>query len=169
MIPSRHRHRRVYGVAKDGIKWRTAMSDQPSIDNHSPASDVAAAMAVIQTIDLTGVMRKLRHKEDWTEAQATTAAMRYRRFLCMHYLDRQLHIAAASDIDKVWHQHILHTREYADDCQRVFGAFLHHGAGSEDSEAAQEHLRINVEKTRARYAELFGEEYVETWLSYFLL
>ena len=145
------------------------MIDQLTANSPVPASDVAAAMAVMQTIDLTAVMGKLRRTEGWSEAQAATAAMRYRRFLCMHYLDAPFDPVPALDVDKVWHQHILHTRDYASDCQRVFGAFLHHAPGSEDSEAAQGHVRANAAKTQARYAELFGEEYVETWLSYFLL
>jgi hypothetical protein len=50
----------------------------------------------------------------------------------------------------------------------VFGSFLHHAPGGNDGEATQALLTTNFEKTRARYAELFGEEYVETWLTYFL-
>lgn len=30
------------------------------------------------------------------------------------------------DIDEVWHAHILHTEEYAEFCQNVFGFYLHH-------------------------------------------
>ena len=74
----------------------------------------------------------------------------------------------ALDIDKVWHQHILHTRDYARDCQRIFGAFLHHAPGTDDDEDTQESMRANFEKTQARYAELFGEAYVDTWLTYLL-
>ena len=122
----------------------------------------------METIDLANVMRKVRQDEGWNEAQAVTAARRYRRFLCMRYLDASLDLVPAFDIDKVWHQHILHTRDYANDCQRLFGAFLHHAPASGD-EAEQASMGFGFEKTQARYAELFGEEYVETWLSYFLL
>jgi hypothetical protein len=130
--------------------------------------DVDAAMALMQTIDLAGVTAKLRHDQDWTEAEAATAVLRYRRFLCMYYLDRDLMLVPARDIDKVWHQHILYTREYARDCERVFGSFLHHGPSTDDSEE-QEELRTHFAKTETRYAELFGEPYVDTWLTYFLL
>ncbi|SEP36607.1 Protein of unknown function [Rhodospirillales bacterium URHD0017] len=145
-----------------------SMSDQPAIDRTAPASRVAAAMARMQTIDLDRVARKLCRDEGWTEAQAATAVLRYRRFLCMHYLDRDLFVVPARDIDKVWHQHILCTHEYARDCDRVFGRFLHHRPSSGDSEE-QESLRTDFEMTEIRYAELFGEAYVETWLTYFLL
>lgn len=29
-------------------------------------------------------------------------------------------------IDEMWHEHILDTRKYSDDCQTVFGYYLHH-------------------------------------------
>lgn len=139
------------------------------MDSPMPADDVARAMAVVATIDLTNVARKLRREQGWSEAEAATAVTRYRRFLCMRYLDAEFELVPAKDIDKVWHQHILHTRSYARDCQRVFGSFLHHAPGEDDSEATQALLTANFEKMRVRYAELFGEEYVETWLTYFLL
>jgi hypothetical protein len=113
-------------------------------------------------------MRKLRRLEGWDAAQAAAAEQRYRRFLCINYLGAELHLVPALDIDKVWHQHILHTRDYARDCQRIFGAFLHHAPGTDDDEDTQESMRANFEKTQARYAELFGEAYAVTWLTYLL-
>jgi hypothetical protein len=138
------------------------------MDSLAPTGDVAKAMSVMATIDLTSVMRKLRHDEGWTEAEAATAGQRYRRFLCMRFLDPELELVPARDIDKVWHQHILHTHDYARDCQRVFGAFLHHEPGAPDDAPVQERLRADLARTQARYAELFGEEYVATWLTYLL-
>lgn len=29
-------------------------------------------------------------------------------------------------LDNYWHEHILHTKDYASDCERVFGLFVHH-------------------------------------------
>jgi len=133
------------------------------------AGEVSKAMAVIESIDLANVMRKLRLSEGWSEEEAATAERRYRRFLCLHYLDAEFNLVPTLDIDKVWHQHILHTQDYALDCERVFGAFLHHAPGADDSEDTQQHMRDDFEKTGAFYRERFGEEYVESWLTYFLL
>lgn len=33
---------------------------------------------------------------------------------------------SSSDVDDIWHAHILHTRKYAEDCGSYFGYFLHH-------------------------------------------
>ena len=44
----------------------------------------------------------------------------------MLYLDFEAPHVPTIDIDLFWHQHILDTRAYAKDCQKVFGQFLHH-------------------------------------------
>jgi hypothetical protein len=63
------------------------------------------------------------------------------------------------EIDEFWHQHILDTLKYVDDCQYVFGYFLHHYPyfglrGAEDAQA----LADSFEKTRALFIEHFNHE-----------
>lgn len=125
-------------------------------------------MALIDTIDLSAVTRKVMQEEGWDAETAAKAERRYRRFLCMMHLVPTLDIVPTEDIDKVWHQHILFTRTYSEDCQRIFGRYIHHDpASGEAGEKAI--LHDGLEKTQALYFELFGEDYIEgTWLSYFL-
>jgi hypothetical protein len=40
-------------------------------------------------------------------------------------------IVPSKDVDEIWHNNILHTKEYASDCKRFFGHFLHHAPGGE--------------------------------------
>jgi hypothetical protein len=86
----------------------------------------------------------------------------------MRYIGVDFHLVPAKDIDEMWHQHILHTLKYAQDCERVFGRFVHHSPGIDDSAEMVDHVRANFRKTEALYKELFGEDYVGGWLSYFL-
>lgn len=62
----------------------------------------------------------------WSIEDARTAADLYRSFLwlCWAYPDEN--IVPNSVIDQFWHLHILDTRRYADDCQKIFGRMLHH-------------------------------------------
>ena len=139
------------------------------MDSSAAPGTVATAMAAVETIDLTNVMRKLRKEEGWEEAQAATAEMRYRRFLCMHYLGATFDLVPTRDIDKVWHQHILHTRDYAEDCRRVFGAFLHHAPGKEDARGhAGAHAHQLSEDASPLCRAVRRGRTVETWLTYFL-
>ena len=65
-------------------------------------------------------------------------------------------------IDEVWHQHILDTNAYAEDCERIFGHFLHHypyfGMEGEEDQAK---LQSCFEETQGIWVEEFGEPMFE--------
>jgi hypothetical protein len=58
----------------------------------------------------------------------------------------------------MWHYHILDTRAYHGDCQRVFGGYFHHfpyfGLRGDDD---ARRLQAAFAKTKALYEETFGE------------
>jgi hypothetical protein len=47
-------------------------------------------------------------------------------FLGLVYLYPNVPIVPNREIDQVWHQHILDTSKYDEDCQMLFGRVLHH-------------------------------------------
>ena len=55
----------------------------------------------------------------------------YRSFLwlCRQYPGNRL--APSRIIDDYWHQHILDTKKYEQDCSAIFGYFLHHAPTNE--------------------------------------
>jgi len=69
----------------------------------------------------------------------------------------QMQISPTRDIDAFWHAHILDTRKYIDDCERVFGFYLHHfpyfGMRGADDAAA---LAKAGERTRELHEAEFG-------------
>lgn len=117
---------------------------------------------LIDDIDLHMVKRKLLASdqgEDWTQEQVDRMEIQYRRFLflCWKYSDRP--IVPTKTIDTFWHQHILDTRAYAQDCERIFGGFIHHNPyfgmlGDDDRRANREAF--------ARTQELWDTEFGET-------
>jgi hypothetical protein len=124
---------------------------------------IESVMAKMQTIDLGMVKLKLMDADEgpgWSEQHASVMELRYRRYLCMLFLDPQGSVVPTRDIDLVWHQHILDTRAYAADCERVFGYFVHHFPyfGMRDDQDAQD-LLDSFEQTNGTYRELFGEDY----------
>ena len=81
--------------------------------------------------DLAGVRRKLAHPEEgegepWSPEKLDLAEQEYRRFmaLCRAYPEEA--IVPCQLVDQFWHQHILDTAAYRDDCDRVFGHFYDH-------------------------------------------
>jgi hypothetical protein len=88
-------------------------------------------LSAIQALDLETVKIRLMDPdvgEGWTTAYADSVEVAYKTYLAMlvKHQDRAEEILPSKDVDEFWHTHILQTIKYADDCQAVFGAFLHH-------------------------------------------
>lgn len=83
----------------------------------------------LDSLDLETIAQKLMHPESgqgWTPSQVNQAITHYKLFLYLIYLYPNRAIAPTPEIDQIWHQHILDTRQYAQDCQWLFGYFVHH-------------------------------------------
>lgn len=83
----------------------------------------------IQAIDLDPIIYNLTQRHDgpkWSLARARAAEKWYRRFLFLvaNYPDEA--IVPTKEIDEIWHTHILDTRKYIEDCNALFGEYLHH-------------------------------------------
>jgi hypothetical protein len=86
-------------------------------------------IAAIQTLDLDPIKFKLMDHEEgqgWSREYVDQMAIEYKRFLTLSVKYPDETIAPSKDVDKFWHGHILDTMKYAEDCQNVFGHFLHH-------------------------------------------
>jgi hypothetical protein len=124
-----------------------------------PAQQVISA---IQGLDLEPVkLRVMDPKlgEGWTREYADSIEIAYKNYLTMlvKYQDDAEDILLAEDVDEFWHTHILQTIKYADDCQSVFGNFLHHSPHvGEVSQADLEERDEKAEKTRQLYQREFG-------------
>lgn len=134
-------------------------------DDQEPicARSLEAVAELVGSIDLTMVKQKLMDADEgqgWSSHYATHVEQRYRRYLCMIALKPEVQHVPGRDIDLFWHQHILDTRAYAQDCDRVFGEFIHHfpylGMRGDDD---AKNLLSAFDKTKAYYAELFNEDY----------
>jgi len=124
--------------------------------------DVAAAIELVGQVDLSPINRQLQHDdpETWTEEFVRTTELKYRRFLVLNLLHPHTTLSVDKTLDDYWHQHILDTRKYAEDCRLVFGYFLHHdpyfGLGSEDEWLENVGL---FAATQDLYEEAFGEPF----------
>jgi hypothetical protein len=63
-------------------------------------------------------------------------------------------------IDEIWHNHVMDTMKYAEDCQNAFGHFLHHCPsfglnGKEDEEKLEDFYN----KTAALFSKHFDGNY----------
>src|SRR6185436_4722139 len=125
------------------------------------ARSVEEVLAGIQALDLDCIKLKLMDRDEgqgWSREYADQMAVAYRRFLALMVKFPEQTIAPTKDIDKFWHGHILDTMKYAEDCEQVFGYFLHHFPyfGMRGEEDAQ-----NLSDAAARMHALYEREYGE--------
>jgi uncharacterized protein DUF1399 len=123
-----------------------------------PVENVVQA---IQALDLDPIKLKLMDAEEgqgWSREYADRMETDYKRFLTLLVKFPQETIAPTKDVDKFWHGHILDTMKYAEDCERVFGYFLHHFPyfGMRGADDAAD-LRAAAANMHAIYEREFGE------------
>lgn len=125
----------------------------------------------IANLNLEMVKMKLRDTEEgenWTYDQCDSAEIEYKRYLqlCKKYGKG---IVPNKLMDKFWHYHILDTRAYHQDCNTIFGHYLHHFPyfgmrGEQDATDLKNAFLV----TKERYLETFGEpiardEHTDCW------
>lgn len=95
---------------------------------YEQSDDVAAALRRVGEIDLSRISKKLQYDDPdlWTDERIAEAEEAYRRFLALNLLYPSQTLAVNRLLDDYWHTHILDTRKYAEDCERLFGSLLHH-------------------------------------------
>jgi len=125
------------------------------LEKTTPEQMVEAIFA----LDLDPIKFKLMDKKEghgWTRDEADRHEIEYRRFLALVAKFPDEVIAPDTNVDKFWHGHILDTMKYADDCQKVFGYFLHHFPyfGMRDDEDA-----ANLAEAAANTRRLYQQEF----------
>jgi hypothetical protein len=119
-------------------------------------------IAAIQALDLESVKLRVTDAnlgEGWTREYADAIELAYKNYLTMlvkNPTDAE-DILLAEDVDEFWHTHILQTMKYTDDCQKVFGKYLHHEphVGEVTSEDL-ERRNAQAAKTQRLYEQEFG-------------
>lgn len=121
---------------------------------------------LIPELNLQPIKFKLMSKDEgrgWDRETTKRIETQYRRFLFLNLQYPGKHIVPTKEVDEFWHQHILDTRKYAEDCQMIFGRFLHHFPyfgmrGPKDAE----NLRQAFVETNELCVQHFGEKMSST-------
>jgi hypothetical protein len=107
--------------------------------------EVMQAYRRVLSIDFSPIRMKLaknEHGETWDKDKINEAELLYRAYLSLILASQGIDLLIAPPVsaDEFWHQHILDTRKYMDDCKILFGEYLHHFPyfgmrGEEDAKA----------------------------------
>jgi len=80
----------------------------------------------IAALDLEPIAFKACMDEGWEIEKVDRITLDYRCFLqAVRNAPDEL-LAPSKDVDLFWHHHILDTRKYIEDCQNLFGKYIHH-------------------------------------------
>jgi hypothetical protein len=78
-------------------------------------------------LELDAVREKATKRHGWDEGKAKALENEYRDFLILLAENDGKTISPwRDDLDLLWHEHILDTRRYAQDCKWIFGHFIQH-------------------------------------------
>ncbi|MGS0536415.1 glycine-rich domain-containing protein [Pseudoalteromonas sp. SaAl2] len=86
------------------------------------------ALAKTKKWDFELAIQKLidSNPEQWSLERAEKAILDYQRYMAVTKALGGIQLVPNADIDEIWHMHILDTRAYMQDCNALFGEFLHH-------------------------------------------
>lgn len=91
----------------------------------------------------------------WQLADALHCAKLYKNFLLLQKKNASVPLVPTREIDEFWHNHILHTQQYFQDCARIFGYYLHHQPVSPRDNTEQ--LIADFTRTKELYFAEFNE------------
>ena len=112
--------------------------------------DIRKTQELVGSVYLEPIKFTLVSREEgpgWTVEKTKLIEMWYRRFLTLVKIYPNQTIVPTKDIDTFWHYHILDTRKYMDDCDKVFGSYFHHfpyfgSRGEEDKANFDNHFNL---------------------------
>ncbi|MGB3653117.1 MAG: glycine-rich domain-containing protein-like [Rivularia sp. (in: cyanobacteria)] len=123
------------------------------------STDVQNFIRKLTQLDLGSIAYRLIHsnEEKWNIQQTNQAISRYLMFLLLIYLYPNSQIVPNQEIDRVWHYHILDTIKYAEDCEILFGRFIHHFPYfGKRGKIDRDNLQTAFEQTQVLFQEHFG-------------
>lgn len=126
-------------------------------DEFVSQSKIDEAMSVIDSLDFKPISFKLEKEYGWSRESLDRAVPLYKQWLVLQLYYSELSFAPSELVDEYWHMHILDTRKYIEDCQFVFGYYLHHYPyfGLTEVENA-ETLKKGFDLTKRLYQHHFG-------------
>jgi len=104
------------------IPLRVEINDSQFVEQKK----IDEVMIVINSIDFTSISYKLEKEYGWSKESLMRAEPLYKEWLSLQSVYKHLSFAPSELVDEYWHMHILDTRKYMEDCQFIFGEYLHH-------------------------------------------
>jgi len=105
--------------------------------------------------DYAFLLERVVEEHHWSRERAAGAIVEYLRFLTLLAEAPRMELVASSDVDLVWHEHLIDTENYVRDTRRLFGHFIHHRRARTLAEFAD--IPTSYARTKEVYASRYGE------------
>lgn len=102
-------------------------------------------------LSLSNTKLRLSAEYNWDNEFVDSAIDEYYRFIQLHVTYPSETIVPGIVVDKVWHDHILHTKNYIKFCNDCFGEYMHH-----DPKDRSIQTPTDIQPTLDLYKQLFG-------------
>ncbi|WP_338453484.1 glycine-rich domain-containing protein [Candidatus Bealeia paramacronuclearis] len=113
------------------------------------------AKIIINNLDLTHVMNRVRKEKHWSPRMVQVATQFYKNFLILCKKHEDIHLSPSLQIDEIWHAHILYTQDYYEMSEKVFGSYLHHQPIHEE-ESQESGAENGIQLLQRLHGEEFG-------------
>lgn len=80
----------------------------------------------IESIDFSMMCGKMVKHYGWKPSEIEQGIRLYRNYLILHLKYPEEKLPPSECIDEIWHNHILDTQKYRNDCEKIFGKYLDH-------------------------------------------
>jgi hypothetical protein len=138
------------------MKGNTAM-------NQRTYTELNKEKNVLDNLDLAPIKKLLKESDSgpmWSKEFTEAVEPMYRSFLYLLWKYPEEKIVPTPEVDVFWHMHILDTKKYAEDCETIFGRFIHHNphkglGGKSDLEDLGNKFARTLELIKIEFPELY--------------
>jgi hypothetical protein len=116
-----------------------------------------SARQYIESIELSMIENNMATRQGWSANEAKQAGQLYRNYLILRCKYPEENLPPSKEVDEVWHNHILDTKKYREDCEAIFGRFFdHYPYFGMDETSTQEDLERAFQRMQQLHTEEFG-------------
>ena len=118
----------------------------------------------LNALDLEPMINRISDPEDeltyssgWPREVAEKIGEQYKAFLWLLKIHPDKIIVPFREVDEFWHQHILYTKKYVEDCQNIFGYYQHHIPHKQKTEEDKTFYEFHSDETLRLLLEEFPD------------
>ena len=118
------------------------------------------AQFYIANLDFSQIIEKMVSHQGWLKKDVIAISELYKDYLFLQKkYGNNYEIVPSEEVDEFWHNHILDTKKYQEDCNFIFGCYLNHYPYFGMDESSDENdLNKAYEKTLELYKKEFGSD-----------